>query len=131
MSRLAKDVWRIMKSGYRPPPGAGYTAADYATAVNAILQNPYKAVIDEELEAVVGELPLEAMMQANLLALRPYSQWAADIDAAAFGANSRATVVTAPTPIQLYLMEEERSTIMAALDVQQVSCNVTAAEWAG
>jgi hypothetical protein len=54
MSRLVKDVWRTMKRGYRPTPGAGYTAADYATAANAILQSPYKAVNDEELEAVLG-----------------------------------------------------------------------------
>jgi hypothetical protein len=111
-----------MKRGYRPTPGAGYTAADYATAANAILQSPYKAVNDEELEAVLGEQPLEAMVQANLLALRPYSHWAADIDAAAFGPGRRFTVVTAPTPLHLYLLEEERSRLLAPLDpkTQQV-----------
>jgi hypothetical protein len=120
MSRLVKDVWRTMKSGYRPTPGAGYTAADYATAVDAILQSPFKAVNDEHLEAVLGEQPLEAMVQANLLALRPYSHWAADIDAAAFGVDLDATVVTAPTPLHLYLMERKHSIIMAALEMQQV-----------
>jgi hypothetical protein len=94
LSQVAKDVWGTMKRGYRPPPGAGYTAADYATAVDAILKSPYKAVNDEELEAVLGQQSLEAMVQANLLALRPYSHWAADIDFAAFGVDLDATVVT-------------------------------------
>lgn len=120
-----------MKPGYRPAPDAAYTAADYAIAVNAILKSSYKVVDDEDLTAVLGEPPLEAMVQANLLALRPYSPWAADIDAAAFGPGQRFTVVTAPTPIHLYLMQEERSIILAALDTQQVGWNVVAVERVG
>ncbi|KAF6263071.1 hypothetical protein COO60DRAFT_1635487 [Scenedesmus sp. NREL 46B-D3] len=105
LSQVTKDVWRSMKPGYRPAPDAGYTAADYATAVDAILKSPYKAVNDE----------------ANLLALRPYSPWAADIDAAAFGPKRRFTMVTAPPPLHLFLMKEERSTLLAPLnrDTQQ------------
>jgi hypothetical protein len=120
LSQVVKDVWGCMSDGHRPSPDAGYTASDYATAVNAILQSPYKAVADHELYAVLGKQPLEAMVQAKLLALRPYSHWAADIDAAAFGPAQRFTVVTAYSPLHLYLMEEEHSTIMAAVDKQQV-----------
>lgn len=120
LSQVVKDVWGTMKPGYRPAPDAGYTAADHATAVNAILESPYKAVNAEDLEAVLGRQPLEAMVQANLLALRPYSSWATDIDVAAFGPEQRLTVVTAPTSLHLYLMEAERSIILAPLDTQQV-----------
>jgi len=73
--------------------------------LDAILKSPYKAVDEQDLTAVLGKQPLEAMVQANLLALRPYSFWAEDIDAAAFGVNLDATVVTAPTPLHLHLME--------------------------
>lgn len=132
-SRLVKDVWRTMNCGYRPTSDAGYTAADYATAaaVDAILKSPYKAVDDEDLIPVLGQQSLEAMVQANLLALRPYSHWAADIDAAAFGADLDATVVTAPTPLHLYLMGRKHSIIMAALETQRVGWNVVAADWVG
>jgi hypothetical protein len=65
------------------------------------------------------------MVQANLLALRPYSHWAADIDAAAFGPRQRSTVVTAPTPLHLYLMEDERSTLLAPLDPETQQVGVT------
>jgi hypothetical protein len=42
-----------------------------------------------------------------------------------------ATVVTAPTPLHLYLMERKHSIIMAALETQQVGWNVVDAEWVG
>ncbi len=60
------------------------------------------------------------MVKANLLTRRPYSPWATDIDEAAFGPNKRFTVVTAPTPLHLYLMEQERRTLLAALNIQEV-----------
>jgi hypothetical protein len=125
LSQVAKDVWGTMKRGYRPPPGAGYTAADYATAVDAMLKSPYTMVNDEELEAVLGQQPLEAMVRANLLSLRPYSPWAADIDVAAFGPRQRFNVVTAPTPLHLYLMEEERNTLLAPLGLETQQVGVT------
>jgi hypothetical protein len=102
LRQVVKDVWRTMKPGYRPAADAAYTAADYAIAVDAILKSPYKAVDEEQLEAVIGQRSLQAMVRMKQLALRPYSHWAADINAAAFGAQLRATVVTAPTPLHLY-----------------------------
>lgn len=131
LSQVAKDVWGTMEGGYVPAFNAGYTARDYATAVAAILESPYNAVDKQELIALLGKQPLEAMVQANLLALRPYSPWAADIDAAAFGVDLDATVVTAPTPLHLHLMERKRSIILAALDTQQVGGNVVAVELVG
>jgi hypothetical protein len=64
-------------------------------------------------------------VRANLLALRPYSPWAADIDVAAFGPRQRFTVVTAPTPLHLYLMEEERNTLLAPLGLETQQVGVT------
>jgi hypothetical protein len=120
-----------MDPRYWPAADAAYTAADYATAVDAILKSPFKAVNGVDLIAVLGQQSLEAMVQANLLALRPYSHWAEDIDAAAFGVDLDATVVMAPTPLHLYLMERKHSIIMAALETQQVGWNIVDAEWVG
>jgi len=131
MSRLVKDVWRTMDPRYWPAADVAYTVADYATAVDAILQSLYKAVDDVDLIAVLGQQLLEAMVRANLLAFRPYSHWAADIDAAAFGADLDATVVTAPTPLHLFLMQHKLSIITAALETQQVGWSIVAAEWVG
>lgn len=115
---MVKDVWGSMEDGYAPASDAGYTAADYATAVAAVLDSPYNAVDKQQLTSELDKQPLEAMVQANLLALRPYSPWASDISVAAFGPEQRFTVVTAPTPLHLYLMEEERSTLLAPLNLE-------------
>jgi hypothetical protein len=99
-------------------------AKDYATAIKAILDSPYNAVMIDVLEAALSstqpEVVVKAMVAANLLALRPYSPSAKDIDSRAFGHTRRATLVTAPSAVQLYLMQEERGTLLAALcsDVQ-------------
>jgi len=124
LSQMCMDTWSAMRAGYRPGPGAGYTAKDYATAIKAILDSPYNAVTIDVLEAALSstqpEVVVKAMVAANLLALRPYSPWAKDIDSRAFGRTRRATLVTAPSAVQLYLMQEERGTLLAALcsDVQ-------------
>ena len=61
--------------GMFPPQGAAYSPADYATAVQLLLDSSYGGV---DQAAVLGQLPgglpaLTAMIEANLLALRPYS----------------------------------------------------------
>ncbi len=110
-----------MRAGYRPPPGAGYTAADYATAVKAILDSPYNAVDEEKLTDLLGQpQPLQAMVQANQLALRPYSAFARDIDPAAFGPGQDATVVTPPSSLHFYHMQGKRSMLLSQLQIQQV-----------
>ncbi|BDA49413.1 hypothetical protein COCOBI_14-0300 [Coccomyxa sp. Obi] len=48
---------------------------------------------------------LDGMVQANLLAYRPYSLWARDLPAEAHGPYLK-TVVTAPTPGHLYSMRQ-------------------------
>jgi hypothetical protein len=116
LSQLAKDVWGTM----RPRAGAAWTASDYAAAVKAILESPHNAVDSQELVAVIGERPLEALLQANQLALRPYSSWATDINPHAFGADRDATVVTAPTSMHLYLMHRKEKQLLARLNSQQV-----------
>ena len=124
-------VWWNMRRGIRPPPGAGYTASDYAAAVNAILGSPYKAVDIGSLEAALGSqqpsVAVEAMVKANLLALRPYSSWASDVDVAAFGPTQDWVVVMAPSAVELYQMEIKQDVLLAALPSgmevgQGVSC---------
>jgi hypothetical protein len=68
---VSKDVWTAMDPGWLAA-GAGYTAADYGTAVDAILKSPYKAVDHKHLIAVVGQQSLQAMVRAKQLALQPY-----------------------------------------------------------
>lgn len=109
-----------MESGYAPAADAGYTATNYATAVKAILESPYNAVNNQQLMAELGKQSLDAMVQANLLALRRYSSWAADIDVEAFGPKQLFTVVTAPSTLHLHLMEQERDLLLKPLDDVQV-----------
>lgn len=97
--------------------GPGWTREQYAAAVLAILDNPYHAVRRRELEAQLGggscgTAALKAMVNANLLELRPPSDLAADIPQKAYG--KRKMVVTAPTPAQLYVMMGMREDFEAA-----------------
>jgi hypothetical protein len=116
LSQLVKDVWATM----RLRAGAACTSSDYATAVKAILQSPYNAADGQQLYAVLGERPLEALVQANQLAMLPYSSWATDINPEAFGPDRRLTVVTAPTSMHLHLMKAEEKALLAPLYNQQV-----------
>ena len=55
----------------------------------------------------LGSRPvLDALMAANLLAMRPYSAWAVDIPPEAFGPDRMDTLVTAPTPVALHLVRQ-------------------------
>eukprot|EP00877_Chromochloris_zofingiensis_P011590 jgi/Chrzof1/6685/Cz19g05200.t1 len=124
--QVVKDVARTLQPGYLPPPTAGYTAADCATAVKAILDSPYKAVDEDLLSSQLGSLePLQAMVKANLLALRPFSPWAYDVSAKAFGPERLATVITAPSALHLYLMEVQRGKLLEALDAMEATISVT------
>jgi hypothetical protein len=84
---------QAMKDGSHPAAGAGYTASQYASAVEALMASPYNAVSRDELEQQLGgtadenSAALEAMVRANLLGVRPYSNWARDIDLEAFGSD--------------------------------------------
>lgn len=120
LEALARTVWITMRRGYMPKADAGYTAADYATAVKAILDSPHHAVAQDQLDAVLGDQATSALVQANLLALRPYSYWAKDIDLAAFGPGKDSVVVTALTPLHLFNMHRHKERLLAALNSQQV-----------
>lgn len=125
LAHLAKDTWIAMRHAYQPRPGAGYTASDYATAVKAILESPYSAVDSNLLQvALGGAQPLEAMVAAGQLAMRPFSPWAHDIDAAAFGERGLAVVVTAPSSMHLHLMTLHRDELLAPLLQKQQSTQV-------
>jgi hypothetical protein len=96
----------------KPAAGAGYTAAQYAIAVEALMASPYSAVRRDELEPQLGgtanenQAALQAMVRANVLGVRPFSYWARDIDPKAFGSTA-AMVVTAPSSVHRYLMKSE------------------------
>lgn len=115
LKQVTKDVWSVMRKGCNPAEGAGYSARDYALAVKAILESPFKAVDEDTLENALGKHVVRAMVGANLLALRPYSAWAKDIDPAAYGPDGLSSVVAAPSAMALYLMQKKRDTILEAL----------------
>lgn len=117
---VAKNVWGTMWIGYMPAADAASTAADYATAVKAILDSPYHAVEVQQLATALDRRALDAMVQAHLLSLRSYSHWATDMDPAAFGPQKWSTVVTAASSVHLHLMRSEKDTLLAALDSKHV-----------
>lgn len=75
LEHVAKDTAGTLWWGMYPPKGAGFTATDYAVALKLLLSSPHRAVYQAD---VVANLPgglaaLDAMIEADLLALRPYS----------------------------------------------------------
>ncbi len=97
-----------------PARGAGYTKAQYDDAVAALLESPHNAVGLSQMEQLLGDgdrsegaAALEALLQAGLLALRPYSDWARDMEPAAFGPHSL-PVITAPSAVHLHVMKSDQ-----------------------
>ena len=70
-----------------PFAGASFRAASFCAAAAAIA--PEGGADFAALEAEVGAAELAAMVQHGLVAIRPFSAWARDGPAAAFGARSR------------------------------------------
>ena len=110
LTKIIKIVHRSVRLGLKPSADAGFTAQQYATAVKAITTAPAHAVLAEVLQKLLGggtagKEVLQAMVRDNLVAYRPYSDWAMDIDMDAFGPQRR-EVVTAPTPAHLFCMRQ-------------------------
>ncbi|KAK9820217.1 hypothetical protein WJX72_007582 [[Myrmecia] bisecta] len=110
LTDIITTVRPSVERGLKPSPDAGWTAQHYATAVKEIIDAPWHAVPASALEdkfgsGYAGRQVLQAMMRENLVAYRPYSTWASDIDMDAFGPK-RVEVVTAPTPAHLHCMRE-------------------------
>ncbi len=105
-----------VQRGLEPKSEAGWTAQQYAAAVRAITASPPYAVLDSVLVAQfgggsAGREVLQAMVREDLVACRPYSDWARDLPEEAFCASDGPVlmledVVTAPTPAHLYCMRE-------------------------
>ncbi|CAL8461928.1 g1459 [Coccomyxa elongata] len=101
MAKLISGLW--------PLPSDGWTQAQYATAVRSILAAPANVVSAGTLKAQfgvegAGKEVLQAMVRANLLAYRPASSWARDMERSAFGKDR--AVITAPTPANLACMRK-------------------------
>lgn len=112
-------------SGLKCTAADGCTQRHYATAVRSLLATPSSSVPAATLEAALGgagtgNQVVQAMVQANLLAYRPWSYWAQDIDKRAF---QDGVVVTAPTPAHLACMREQKLSAPAP-QVGMVSCTV-------
>ncbi|KAK9819969.1 hypothetical protein WJX72_004593 [[Myrmecia] bisecta] len=101
-------------AGLPPSVEAGFTANQYAAAIKEILGSTHKAVLASSLQSTfggggVGEAVLQAMVKANLLAHRLYSDWANDIDKAVFINRTSGLlepVVIAPTPAHFFCMQK-------------------------
>ena len=113
---ILKLVGPSVQRGLEPGPEAGWTAEQYGVAVRAITAGAPYAVLASELEAefgggYAGSQVLQAMARENLVAYRPYSDWARDLPAGVFRASDGpdpelGVVVTALTPAHLHCMRE-------------------------
>ena len=116
LQEVLKTVRPSVQRGLKPGSEAGWTVQQYATAVRAITAGAPYAVRASVLIAQLGggyagSQVLQAMVRADLVAIRPYSFWARDVPKGAFRASDGPDfmleeVVTAPTPADLYCMRE-------------------------
>jgi hypothetical protein len=98
---------------------ADWTAAQFASAALLLLNTPNHAVTRGNLEVLLGShitddddtskqqasgwVTLKALVKANVLSLRPDSEWALDIPHDRFRAS--AVIVTAASAVDLYAMK--------------------------
>ena len=110
LTDVIKTVRPSVQRGLEPSVDAGFTAQQYASAITAIVTGPAHAVLASELKKLLGggnagKEVLQALVRENLVAYRPYSTWATDIDMDAFGPQQE-EVVTAPTLAHLFCMRQ-------------------------
>ena len=113
---ILTSVRPSVEQGLWPGREAGWTIQQYAAAVRAITAGaPYAvlaSVLQEEFGGGnAGRQVLQAMVRNDLVAYRPYSEWARDLPEEAFRASDGpipklGVVVTAPTPAHLHCMRE-------------------------
>ncbi|KAK9829427.1 hypothetical protein WJX72_005786 [[Myrmecia] bisecta] len=84
-------------------PNLQTALTDIITTVRPSVERGLEPSIDAGFTA--QQQVLQAMVRENLLAYRPYSTWATDIEVDAFGPKRR-EVVTPPTPAHLHCMRE-------------------------
>ena len=105
-----------VERGLTPGREAGWTFQQYAAVVRAITACAPYAVLASVLEEEcgggdAGRQVLQAMVREDLVAYRPYSEWARDLPEEAFCASDGPfaeldVVVMAPTPAHLYCMRK-------------------------
>eukprot|EP00898_Chlorokybus_atmophyticus_P005014 jgi/Chlat1/5513/Chrsp360S05324 len=110
VQRVLQDIRSGVQRGYAPLKGAGFERKHFETAVTAVLNSTYMAVIAEQLQPDIPSDALNALIAANLLGIRCSPEWARDVDALAFGPkNGRARLVTAPNSPHLAVWRERAS----------------------
>jgi hypothetical protein len=124
--------------------GDGWTAAQFAHAALLLLDSEHNAVtlgdmemqlgrhnstalgINPDAQAAAGGQAVAALVRANQLSLRPYSDWARDVPEEAYGSLS-STIVTAASAVHLSCMRDMRGKLQISFqqwDQQQLSPQV-------
>ena len=116
LEEVLQTVRPSVQRGLEPESEAGWTDQQYAETVRAITAGAPYAVLASVLVAQfgggsAGRQVLQAMVRNDLVAYRPYSNWARDLPVGVFRASDRPNpkleeVVTAPSPAHLYCMRE-------------------------
>jgi hypothetical protein len=114
-----RNFWGAVRRATSAVPDAGYTRKHYALAVLSILDHPHHAPLLTDLEALLGgREPLLALARADTVFIRPWSDWTEDIPYEAFLAAGGVTpvpVVTASSPLHLYVWKAKRQRLMSIL----------------
>ena len=112
LANIRRTAYPFVESGLEPADDAGWTQQQYADALRSIVDAPANPVPARRLKATLGgdggaragRQALQALVAANLLAYRPQSDWARDIDGAAFEGDD--VLITAQTPVDLACMRK-------------------------
>ena len=94
LEEVLQTVRPSVQRGLEPESEAGWTVQQYAETVQAITVFAPYAVLASVLVAQfgggsAGRQVLQAMMRNNLVAYRPFSNWARDLPVGAFRASDR------------------------------------------
>jgi hypothetical protein len=108
--------------------GDGWSEAQFAAAAVLVLDTKHNAVLEREMRLVIGAAAVRALVKANVFSVRPYSEWALDVNEAAFAPaagvdkqiGKKTMIITAAAPVYLYCMREERQELQAVLQLQTV-----------
>ena len=82
-----------------------WTPDQFRTVLRLIARAPHHAVLEDKVEAALGEdcsQVLLSLLEHNLVALRPWSKLARDLPREVFEEELGGRVVTMPSPAELY-----------------------------
>jgi hypothetical protein len=108
--------------------GDGWTKKQFVDAAFFVLDAEHSAVLESEMATVVGAAAVRALVKANVFSVRPYSEWALDVDEAAFApavtageqAQLKDMIITAASPVYLFCIREQRKILQRALHAESV-----------